>query len=575
MKMNINEKLKFNEEGIFNNFFIIHILILLILINIEVISWEILLERIIKIYGLLIGIVLLRRILIRSRKFRYLVLYIRKYYFFLFIKRWCFNIYDYVNFSLFYIRFYLIRFLKYFLVGTKIKWLTPYRKNWKKNEIILNILEQIIMLIQYIILYILKLFYEMILFFDTASIYKIIRSRILGFLIITIGYIILGIKFFIFYILSWVLGFFLWNIYLFYLVYNNDISNVSNVSNVSNTSDILDTSYIGDTPLLKDLDNLKIESLIFKKIEDLSKIKIRDLRIKCLLNHKVINLKILTKYNWNNLYKKYGGKQTTQYMLSYSMLELIKVEKKTKIYIEFFKKDFINEKNIEIINISKYEFITKFLEKKEWYENKDFHIVSFEDENYINKGKKVKLFEELNFLNAYLFINNRFINFFHYKTWFLFFFLSGAKWDENDNIIEKDWWNDFNYIQNYYYKRLNNYFEFKDIIDFVKEIENRIKKEGGTINFYKKYYFKNNINIEDTIRLTLYLKHKNIISKKEIDYVEYILGLFVYFNLDMDLNLYKKEIEELNLFYKNEIFVLGFLHEDFRKFLLIIEKKIK
>jgi hypothetical protein len=66
----------------------------------------------------------------------------------------------------------------------------------------MDIILEIYNMVEYIIIYILKIFYEIIKFFDNATIYKIIRSRILGFMMVTIGYIIMGINFFIIYILS-------------------------------------------------------------------------------------------------------------------------------------------------------------------------------------------------------------------------------------------------------------------------------------------------------------------------------------------------------------------------------------
>jgi hypothetical protein len=66
---------------------------------------------------------------------------------------------------------------------------------------------------------VLKIFYEVIKFFDNATIYKIIRSRILGFMLVTIGYIIIGVNFFICYIVSILMMAIIYNILNIYVTY--------------------------------------------------------------------------------------------------------------------------------------------------------------------------------------------------------------------------------------------------------------------------------------------------------------------------------------------------------------------
>jgi hypothetical protein len=66
----------------------------------------------------------------------------------------------------------------------------------------MDIILEIYNMVEYIIIYILLIFYEIIKFFDNVTIYKIVRSRMLGFMMVTIGYIIMGVNFFIIYILS-------------------------------------------------------------------------------------------------------------------------------------------------------------------------------------------------------------------------------------------------------------------------------------------------------------------------------------------------------------------------------------
>src|ERR1700710_2387363 len=85
------------------------------------------------------------------------------------------------------------------------------------------------------IFYVYKIFHEIIKFLDTASIYKIIRSRLLGFMMVTIGYIIIGVNFFIIYVLSLIMGFVIYTGIHVYVNYkrtklkNYDIGTITNI----------------------------------------------------------------------------------------------------------------------------------------------------------------------------------------------------------------------------------------------------------------------------------------------------------------------------------------------------------
>jgi hypothetical protein len=530
MKKKINV-LTLNEGNIYFIYFFISFIILLSLIVLEVSSWELMIERAKVVFSfwilLFLIIFLPRRILKKSKKFRYFILYLRRNYLFLFKIRLNINMYGYVYFCFIYTRFYLMRVLKYILVGTKVKWLKPYRKNWERNELIVEIIRQLVIAIQYMMLYIFKIIYEVIRFFDNASLYKIIRSRIMGFMFMSTGYIIIGVNFFMYYISSLILGFICWNVIKIFFWYKK------------NTKEKPSENFINNLYSALALAGLDFQERHLKN-------EIVTLWHKTLLNESVLKLKRLTSYTRNDFYKRYGGKQTTKYMLS--IFDLIEVEKESMIYVEFFKKEFPYVNDIKTIKISKYSFITKFLIKKNWYEDN-------------NEYEGLNRCKEDNFTNSYFLFLNDFVNEFHFKVWFLNYLISGPESDENDNLVEEDWWVKFDFVQDYCYKDLKNYFEFHDLVKFVLLVEKIIVNNGGSNEFYKKIYLKN--NLVKILKNIYMLRFKGKVTPKMCECSVYIIGSYVYSNiLNLDIKNYKKDINELEEYFKNELMFLKSLQFD-------------
>jgi hypothetical protein len=263
-----------SEEKILRRYFIVSVSILIIFVVIGVVEVEIVVERAIRILSfwflLFVGIFVPRRMLKRSKNFRYMILYIRKKYPMMFYYRNQIEIIKYINFFFKYTAFYLERILKYFLVGTKIKWLSPYRKSWEKGEFWMRIILELYRWVHYLILYVLKIFYEIIKFFDNATIYKIIRSRILGFMMVTIGYIIIGVNFFICYILSMVIIAFIYNTLNIYVTYKEWMKKYPLAGRLGNLSIVLNMRGF------------------VNRLEFFSKLELYELRSKTLLYEELI-----------------------------------------------------------------------------------------------------------------------------------------------------------------------------------------------------------------------------------------------------------------------------------------------
>jgi hypothetical protein len=105
-KIKRNEKVESNqqssEEKILRRYFIVSVSILIIFVVIGVVEVEIVVERAIRILSfwflLFVGIFVPRRMLKRSKNFRYMILYIRKKYPMMFYYRNQIEIIKYINF---------------------------------------------------------------------------------------------------------------------------------------------------------------------------------------------------------------------------------------------------------------------------------------------------------------------------------------------------------------------------------------------------------------------------------------------------------------------------------------------
>jgi hypothetical protein len=86
-------------------------------------------------------------------------------------------------------------------------------------------------------------------------------------------------------------------------------------------------------------------------------------------------------------------------------------------------------------------------------------------------------------------------------------------------------------------------------------------KQGGSHEFYKKIYLEN--NFLDIAKTILVLRKRNEISKQTSECVRFIIGFYVYSNLlNLDLKKHKKDIEELEEYFKNELMFLKSLQFD-------------
>lgn len=356
--------------------------------------------------------------------------------------------------------------------------------------------------IQYIILYIYKVFYEVILFFDEATIYKIIRSRILGFMMVTIGYIIMGVNFFIIYIWSWIIGFFIYTGVHIYINYkkikkkNYDIENLENI--------LILFGYINYIVL------------IYTQIEDLEK-KIRLF---------IYPIKFRKNFYYDAVKRKYGAKEATKCITT--VVSVITVRKDNLIYIN---KNEAFQKGIEYIYISKGKFFTDFHLKRIWY------VV----ENSFFKNKM-----EDSFVNTILLVE-QLPNIFYFHLNFVFEILMCFTINEDkiNEINEKEckkkfdlFWNQETKQGKYYLGYLNQFFEFKDIYVFIKLMEEK-KNEIGYEGFKKRLeeinYFEINNNICEMFR-------QKIIDFNEFSFLKFeiIIEFMRVLNIKYDKNYYKQ-----------------------------------
>jgi len=510
--MEKNENQQNREEIFLRKYFIVSAGVLVVFILLGITDVNIIIERAITIFGfwimLFLSIFLPRRMLKKSRKFRYLMLYIRKHYPIILYYRERLNIIKYINFFFEYTRFYLERGLKYVLVGTKIRWLRPYRKNWEKGEYISIIIIELYRWVHYLVLYILKIFYEVVKFFDNATLIKIIKSRIFGFMIVTIGYIIIGVNFFICYVVSLLIMVGIYYTLNIYVTYKEWMEKYPSAGKLKNLSDVL---------LLRGFTN---------KLEFFSKLEIKEIRNRTLLY--IIVMKIKGVLYLKSIARKYGVVYATKLWINV-INGLASIDEKTKIADVFLTKK--EKEEAKMIEISKYEFTARFWKKREWYENDSVMQLD---------AKMVD-----NFTNVMEVYSKNFCNLLDFKLYFIYVMMGCFDvknvWDDSENRIVKDFWNQSNDIQNFYLKILSNYFEFKDIYIFVKEIEKKIKEEGDSIKFFDKYIIKT--TAWEQMKNLTNLKHHEIITKKEFELLKLMLLYSLMGELGFVVN--NKEFEEI------------------------------
>jgi len=138
--MNNNNKDNKRQEEIFRNIFLVSIVILVLLLLLNVVEMEFIIERAINIFSfwimLFFAIFVPRRVLKKSKNFRYIALYIRKKYpkiFYYYLYKYSINGWLYGFFQV--TEYYLERALSYVLVGTKIKNLKPYKEIEKEENL--------------------------------------------------------------------------------------------------------------------------------------------------------------------------------------------------------------------------------------------------------------------------------------------------------------------------------------------------------------------------------------------------------------------------------------------------------
>jgi len=517
------------QEEIFINIFF-GMIIILILLFLNIMEIEFIIERIIKLFKFLIGIVLLiilpRRILRKSKRFRCLVLYIRKKYpkiFYYYYHK--FSLLIWIDGIFVITKFYLERMLKYFLVGTKVKMLTPYKENWEKWEIISKIIIEIYKVIQYIIYYILKKYYEIILFFDTVSIKEIKSIKTVIIILVIIGYILLGVYFFIICILCWILGVYIYTGLHIYFNYkrkkekNYDIERLTYILNFFGCRN----------------SNIYILDQIYGLQE---KIKIL-----------IYPIKFRNKFYYDAVKRKYGAKEATRCYLNVG--GLIAVSKDDCILI--LNKEKAKEKGIEIKYMSKYKFLTDIYLKIKWYyELEDLNIIGI---NLIDKGFDITM----SYLKE---IPNLFYMYMEFISAILFCFI--IEEDKINEINEKECIEDFNKFWNqetkegvYYLKYWKEFFEFQDLYKFVEKVKKK-KEEMGYEGFKKSLeeidYFIINYNIYelykrdiltlDELGLLVYELNLLFLDKLGIEYNKEEYKKFCTFRFKEDYDIYKEKIKK-------------------------------
>lgn len=515
------------QEEIFRNIFLGNVIIIILLLLLNVVEIEFIIERAKNIFSFWILIFLIiflpRRILRKSKKFRYIVLYIRKnypkvfYYYKFSITDWIYGIFQILE-------FYLERILKYFLIGTKIKKLKPYKENWEKGEFILRIIVEIFRWIQYIILYIYKIFYEIIIFFDTASIYKIVRSRILGFMMVTIGYIILGVNFFIIYVLSWIIGFFIYTGIHIYVNYKRTKKK----------------SY--------DLETLSTILILFGYVNYLVLIDSQIIKLKAKGKILFYPIKFKRSFYFNSIKRKYGAQEATKCCLTVGGITVVR--KDNFVYIDIGE---ASKKKIEYIYISKNKFFTDFYLKRKWYRNSSniFEITWY---NCFNNS--------LNWMEDTP-------NIMYHYLWFVSdvfscFTLEEEKINEINEIQCKkefnEFWNQETEQGKFYLRYCKEFFEFKELYKFVKIFEKKknelgfkgFKEKLEEMNYFENKYFLYRLGVNELIemnefRFLMFELNKTVLDVLNIEYSEEEYKKAIIYHIkegDRDYDIFKEKLEK-------------------------------
>jgi hypothetical protein len=83
-----------------------------------------------------------------------------------------------------YISYYIQRVVHLLCIGTGHKEIWPYKENRQNGLLILKIVMEIWNVCIYTYVYILKIFYEIIYFYDRKPIKEIVKSRIMGYMMV-------------------------------------------------------------------------------------------------------------------------------------------------------------------------------------------------------------------------------------------------------------------------------------------------------------------------------------------------------------------------------------------------------
>jgi hypothetical protein len=256
------------------------------------------------------------------------------------------------------------------------------------------------------------------------------------------------------------------------------------------------------------------------RLEFFSKLELYKLRSKTLLYEKVIKHKYVVNYI-KSIKRKYGLKKVTRCWLSINAL--VEVEEKTLVAKRFLNLKEGEEENLKFIEISSNKFTKRFWKKRKWY----------------NSTSMIDLFnakDEDNFDNMFMRYKN-FCNLLEFKFHFMWTLLctyGGEKiWNEKNEMVV-DYWKETDLVQKFYLGVLKNYFEFKDVYKFVKEVEKKIEEKGGWFEVYDKHVMKT--SLLDFIILNQQWYNLEKITKEEYDCFFFLLELQFMYNLGLVIN---------------------------------------
>jgi len=113
-----------------------------------------------------------------------------------------------------------------------------------------------------------------------------------------------------------------------------------------------------------------------------------------------------------------------------------------------------------------------------------------------------------------------------------------------------DWWN-VSDIQEFFLKRTNQFFEFKDIYKFIKEIEILVKKEGN-MNFYIKCFKLSGVDNTLLYYGDINIKN-NVLTIKEYGLVQDILIFMILEQMCLKVTFNELEEHVYNKFINDEV----------------------